>query len=286
MVSPSSSKILTAVWDAGRTRLTPGRALLLLQEIHLCRLRDGYDRTRIVWAGPSPVPQVLSYASCVDEIVLSGPADDLSGQILLEDLRGGRPGAPEESMLFIQDLCAGTPVPALTPRADLVREAREYLSAYRRRSGFRHVLTLHLKQGGGEIHGNADGREWAAFLTRARRSAPSTGFVAVGTELPREIAESGVAEWTRGASILSDLALIAGSDAFMGTASSLCQAALFGDKPYAVFKHPLHHAEAMRAQLTGPRGFTFAHPTQRFTMAPDQRDRLWEEFLRIQEVLG
>lgn len=286
MASSPSSKILTAVWDAGRTPLTPGRALLLSQEIHLCRLRDGYARARIVWTGAPPAPEVFSYAACVDEIVCGGSPAAGAGLVLLEDLRGGLAGAPQESMLFIRSLCGDRPAPPLEPRAHLAREADAALAVRRERGGYRHILTLHLKQGGAPTLGNADGAEWAAFVRRAREASPRIGFIAVGTELPDELASSGLVEWTRGASILSDLALVARSDAFMGTASSLCQAALFGDKPYAVFKHPLHHAEAMAAQLTGPRGFAFARAAQRFLLRKDERDALWEEFVRIQEVLG
>lgn len=286
MAGSPSSKLLTAVWDAGRSTLTPGRALLLLQEIHLCRLRGGYDRARIVWTGPPPAPRALSYAACVDEVVCVSSADLRSGQTLLSDLRGTYPGAPQESTLFIQSLCGDTPPPPLVPRADLILRAGSFLEDYRRRSGRSRVITIHLKQARGGADGNANGPEWAAFLTRAFDAAPRIGFVAVGTELPDAVASSGCVEWTHGGSILLDLALIAGSDAFMGTASSLCQAALFGDRPYAVFKHPRHHAETMAPQLTGPRGFAFARPTQRFKIAPDERGGLWEEFLRIQEVLG
>src|SRR2546422_7475000 len=35
--------------------------------------------------------------------------------------------------------------------------------------------------------------------------------------------------------------LISLADGFMGMASGLCQMAIFGRKPYAIFKHPDHH---------------------------------------------
>ncbi|MCG3175095.1 MAG: hypothetical protein MOGMAGMI_00017 [Candidatus Omnitrophica bacterium] len=286
MTGPSSPKTLTAVWDVRRAPLTPGRALLLLQEIALARSGGAYRGARIVWTGQPPAPEVLSYAACVDEVRCALPGTATApDEVTLESLRGAVPGADSESTLFIQRLCGDRPSPVLVPRAEYAHRAADRLRRLRRRSGRKRVLTLHLKSDPGAAEGNADGAEWAAFLERARESG-GAALLAVGNELPVEVRSLRDLEWTRGASLVEDLALIAGSDAFMGMASSLCQAALFGDKPYAVFKAPGHHAAKMSAELKGPYGFTFARPTQRFLMEPDAREALWREWTRIQEVWG
>src|SRR2546422_4286018 len=58
--------------------------------------------------------------------------------------------------------------------------------------------------------------------------------------------------------------LISLADGFMGMASGLCQMAIFGRKPYAIFKHPDHHAKQMNAELGTATGFSFSLPTQSF----------------------
>jgi hypothetical protein len=77
------------------------------------------------------------------------------------------------------------------------------------------------------------------------------------------------------------LALIQEADFFMGMASGFCQMAIFGTKPYAIFKNPGHHTEEMAKEKIIDQRFPFSLSGQHFITAYETAEVLENEYQRM-----
>lgn len=111
---------------------------------------------------------------------------------------------------------------------------------------------------------NADLDTWSEFLTQATKDT-SRRFVLLGDDSPSpdELAVSIPRASDLGLSLDLQCCLAAHAAAFLGMASGLASPALFSMRPYALFKHPAHHAEAMQAELGNTDHLPFAGKNQR-----------------------
>lgn len=107
---------------------------------------------------------------------------------------------------------------------------------------------------------------WLEFLARTARRKPQLMFLLIGDdEIPTDVLKLPNVVRTRhhGGGLALDLALIGVSAAFMGMASGPCNAAILSDVPYAIYKHPKHHATQMAAELGGRSNYAFALESQK-----------------------
>jgi hypothetical protein len=173
------------------------------------------------------------------------------------------------SMSRLQDIFERSGVkPRVELRKGLV--ARAAGIAERLRGGYP-AIAVHLKNipAAGSDASNADPRAWRALFEEFRDRAV---FVLVGDDpVPAELLGQPNVVQSRsvGADLCIDLALIQVLDGFMGMSSGLCQMAIFGPKPYAIFKNPRHDAAQMDAELQGRKRFSFACDGQWFLREPE-----------------
>jgi hypothetical protein len=173
-------------------------------------------------------------------------------------------GGPDhhESMEILQDMHELTgALPRIDFREQAMRRGRDLLDRLAP-SGPR--VAVHLKMTAPGVRGtsNADMPAWAEFFSLAQRQAT---FVLVGEDpVPDSIRRLGNVVVARelGATAVDQLCCVRLCDMFMGMASGPCQIAIFGPKPYAIFKNPEHHAPEMRRQMRRAHGFSFSLPTQ------------------------
>jgi len=122
---------------------------------------------------------------------------------------------------------------------------------------------------------NAEPQEWRSFFAaNAKRR-----FLVLGDESPRE-ATSGLKNVTLahelGLSLAEQLCSVTLSQGFLGMSSSFCQCAIFSRIPYAVFKHPSHHAHEMTVELGESEDWAFAETRQKMWLTRATADKLQE----------
>jgi hypothetical protein len=125
---------------------------------------------------------------------------------------------------------------------------------------------------------NADGSAWSAFF-RAHARPGHTDFLLLGSDaLPRGLVLCpGVTRAADGdVSLVSQLALIAQADGFVGMASGVCTAANFSNTPHVIFKHPAHHTGQMAVELGNGDQFPFATGKQKLWRRPATAEALTE----------
>ncbi len=191
-----------------------------------------------------------------------------------------RPEAhPYGSTLVVQQLYRHGLAPRpLRVKLEATARARMFLA---RRAWPNVPVALHLKNNPAEQGcSNANFAAWREFLAGAGRRCAVT-FVLVGSEpvddAIRELPNTVVAA-DEGVDLGRDLGLIEQSRFFMGMASGPCNFAIFNRKPYAIFKNPDHHAEAMQAELGSGDAFPFATAGQRLLRVFETPEILTREF--------
>lgn len=173
-------------------------------------------------------------------------------------------------------------IPALQLTAHAENAAREFLDTARFMN--RQVIAVHLKnQEGQEGCSNANMGQWQAFFSEALDSSNSA-FVLLGGDSvslsfvnAERIIQSKDYDHTLG----TQMAIVKAADFFMGMASGLCQVAILNSKPYAVFKNPGHHREAMKDERIRENRLPFAGEHQRFLIEWDCEASLLREFRRM-----
>jgi len=150
-------------------------------------------------------------------------------------------------------------------------------------------IAVHLKQDAADKgKSNANAAAWHSFLSRAAQDEKVT-FVLIGDDKvdPQILALPNVirAADQAGATLAGHLAVIQESNAFMGMMSGPCNLALFGSKPYTIYKNPEHHQAEMLAEIGAADGYPFAHSDQRVLRAHETTDLLWAEFHRLTAAL-
>ncbi|MDP3920164.1 MAG: hypothetical protein Q8R76_05095 [Candidatus Omnitrophota bacterium] len=184
--------------------------------------------------------------------------------------------------LFIQDYFGKTgAIPSLALKPEYRTWACDWL---REQAGSVNTIAVHLKNkirpSGKPDWYNARLDEWETFF-RTIRGRYDVKFILVGNErVPDGIRnlENIIVTHECGGTILKDLALIENTQAFMGVASGPCQMAMFGRRPYVIFKNPERHVDRMFEELGNRNQYVFAAPTQRFLRRFETSATLLEEF--------
>lgn len=125
---------------------------------------------------------------------------------------------------------------------------------------------------------NSEVSSWEAFFdavdTRNR-------FILLGPDpINYALAKRENISWAQdlGLSLSEQLCLVHHSQGFLGMASGICQSAIFSSIPYAIFKHPKHHAEEIEQELMGKRYYPFSGPNQYVNRMTDTTTNLLEAF--------
>lgn len=149
-------------------------------------------------------------------------------------------------------------IPFLTMKPNVRAWALEFLMRHRNGGC---AVAVHLKQVAGTAgESNADINAWRQFFAMSAESQP-VRFLIIGDDpCPEEIACLPNISLMRdhGGYLVRDLAIIECADAFMGMASGPFNMALFGRKPYSVFKDPGHHAAEMDKEIGSANRYGFA----------------------------
>lgn len=131
----------------------------------------------------------------------------------------------------------------------------------------RPTVCLHLKRVApfAEEQSNAAATTWLPFLKTALE-ATEVQFLLLGDDPPfpeltqnERILHAG----QLGLSLPLQLCIAAHAQGYLAMASGLASAALFSNTPYALFKHPAHHAEAMQDELGEADHLSFAGNNQK-----------------------
>jgi hypothetical protein len=158
-------------------------------------------------------------------------------------------------------------------RKDIVDEAKRILTL---KAAERIKVAVHLKSVAGQDgQSNANLPIWQNFFEKC--SGDQFHFFLIGQDhMPSAIKNlpnvTVVQDVTT--DVQTHLCLIGEADMFLGMSSGLCQMAIFGSKPYAVFKNPDHHAEDIAKLLNSGTQFRFAGTNQFFLREYESVDRL------------
>ncbi|MBI1883196.1 MAG: hypothetical protein HYS08_03190 [Chlamydiae bacterium] len=153
----------------------------------------------------------------------------------------------------------------------------------------RPIVALHLKQQiGQDGKSNANVTRWIEFINDISSFSPCF-FVLVGKDgLGFDLSDMNHIAFTRDAKLPLpvELAILQETDFFMGMSSGLCQMAIFGDKPYAIFKNPGHDTKEMECEHIINHRFPFASEEQHFLIAWEDNSLLRREFMRMTAAIG
>lgn len=275
---------VVGIWDTKVAAPHLGGVLILLAELDLLRRTGGAASASIAFVGRKAdgapglgarVDAMAQVANSAAAVVRCLDCADIAEAVQLIDPRNPDSVAAwptrelgarhrYESMEIIQDLYEiSREFPMLEIHEEALASARRLLDEH---APGRPRIAVHLKMSAplSSDMSNADMPVWEQFFREAGNRAT---FVLVGQDpVPNTIATLGNVRVAGrlGASVVDQLGLIRLCDAFMGMASGPCQVAIFGRKPYAVFKNPGHHGEEMAKQMRGPSGsgFSFSLPSQ------------------------
>ena len=140
------------------------------------------------------------------------------------------------------------------------------------------TISLHLKNASkGDTESNANFSVWREFIESDE--AARVRFLLIGSdEVPEEITSlSNVTSLnSQGLSIAEQLVCIQNSSAFMGMASGPANSAILSTVPYIIFKHPLHHAEAMKKEIGNADHYDFSQENQKIVREYETAERLYE----------
>lgn len=138
------------------------------------------------------------------------------------------------------------------------------------------VVALHLKNASkGDTESNANFSVWREFIESDE--ATRVRFLLIGSDrVPEEITSlpNVTSLNEQGLSIAEQLACIQNSSAFMGMASGPANSAILSKVPYIIFKHPLHHAEAMKKEIGDADHYDFSQENQKIVREYETTERL------------
>jgi hypothetical protein len=266
-----------SVWDLAVERLSLGGLLLLRQEAELLAELGGV-RTLVLH--------------------IAGADLDARKRVLVEgtwkssysvELRFERFGSPDYAwpsaaightgfsyQFFDRVILLAAALSRRPPQLRWPSEVTEQANALLTRFGGRLVVS-HLKNVAdqGPEQSNANQDAWAKFF--ARNACPGKlNFVLLGSDA----AHLSVTE-DLGVPLEVQLALAGHADGFLGMASGICAAAVLSVSPYILFKHPSHHTDEMRRELSDSEHFPFAGLHQHVWRRADTVDCLAQALAEI-----
>jgi hypothetical protein len=302
------------IFDLKRSGGTLGTFIILLEELEIQRHALGADSIDVIVVtdasdlingspphlAPSPVVDTYSRDSLIATLESVARAILGSGRchFLLEpseigeakrmlgqdrwhwpapqDLHNGR--HHYDSTLFIQaEHSRMGRIPRLKVQPKVLSEARSYLQ-----SCGGEPVAVHLKRNERATgQSNADLASWLQFFaTRLAQRSPQRFFL-LGHD-PVDVAFRDRPNVT----IVQDdietigehLALIQAAELFMGMMSGLSNMALFGERPYLIFKNPDHHRREMLDEMGEGDAYSFALPDQRVLRIKDEPKNLESAF--------
>jgi hypothetical protein len=130
---------------------------------------------------------------------------------------------------------------------------------------------------------NANLSEWLEFFRVAKSRFKCHFFLIGNDELPPEMNELSNVTLTKGVgnNLITDLAVIEISAAFIGSTSGPAQMAYFNSSPYFSYKNPDHHAELMKSLLGANNSFVFANSFQNLYRCHEECARIVSDFEKI-----
>jgi hypothetical protein len=146
------------------------------------------------------------------------------------------------------------------------------------------LVTVHLKnstrKSGEKDWYNANLDEWGLFLEKASLQF-DVKFLLIGNDpIPKKICAlpNVITSKKIGNSLVSDLALIQASYAFMGVASGPSNMAKYSCVPYLVYKNPNHHIEEMKKDMGSEDHYNFSEPFQKLMRKLENKNAIFSEF--------
>jgi hypothetical protein len=130
---------------------------------------------------------------------------------------------------------------------------------------------------------NANVSEWLKFF-RIAESRFKCHFFLIGNEaLPPEMNELSNVTITKevDSNLITDLAIIEISQAYIGSTSGPAQMAYFGSSPYFSYKNPDHHVELMKSVVGTKSSFVFANPYQNVYRCHEECIRIISDFEKV-----
>lgn len=136
---------------------------------------------------------------------------------------------------------------------------------------------VHLKHNPTDSKSNAHFENWCAFFNRMLVKQKSVKFHLVGDDyfpeklikMPNVVKLSG--------SVIDYFLTVTTADAFIGMSSAFSVAAILGNKPYRIWKHPGHHEQEMKLELDCEGQFPFRCFNQRLLIELDSAESLISE---------
>jgi hypothetical protein len=145
-------------------------------------------------------------------------------------------------------------------------------------------IAIHLKHNPaitGQSNANLD--SWLTFMSWIQRDYPVHFFLVGDDNCYNKINSlNNISIVTNdGVTIDRSLALIQVAPLFMGMMSGPANMALFGERPYLIFKNPDHHAREMGLEIGDFDRYSFAHPNQRVLRMWDSVENLTNAFKTV-----
>lgn len=308
-------KKIVGIWDLLRSGGTLGTLLILLEELQIQRRIHGADAFDLIVVGDAAqlcksegsegvdcfdgdtesridraagmIPVLRAMAGVGEvHVCRDRPSARKAAALIasdrvvwprLEALTEG--GHRYDSTRFIRDFFARAgEIPTLSVKPELAAWSQGYLA---KKGGGRLPVAVHLKNNPAIAgQSNANAVEWLAFIEACQREHPAH-FVLVGDDpvaAPFGTLSNVSIANDDGIALERSLALIQAAGLFMGMMSGPANMALFGKKPYLIFKNPDHHALEMTEEIgTGDR-YCFAAERQRVLRIWDTAENLAEAF--------
>lgn len=309
---PSTAGKLAGIFDLARTGGSLGQLLILLEELAIQRQLHGLDSAEVFLVGdarhlfedsgaidtPAPTASIAMLQTVARAMTGIADCHDLTTQPgaqararltastlwpAPDDIRQGRHNY--DSTRAIQDChLRNGRIPRLSVRPALLERATRLV---REKAAGALPVAVHLKHNP-HIAGqsNADLDAWRALFIHAQRHPAH--FFLIGDEATnagfRDLPNVSIAR-DDGMAIDGYLALVQACPLFMGMMSGPANMALFGEKPYLIFKNPDHHAAEMALEIGDNDHYPFALGHQKVLRIWDTPDTLIDAFANATRCL-
>ncbi|MFZ2956845.1 MAG: hypothetical protein WA705_08155 [Candidatus Ozemobacteraceae bacterium] len=195
-----------------------------------------------------------------------------------------KPNSYQESTLTIQELWKKVGY-FLPLKGDdlLAKQAKDWLAG---RTNQLIPIVVHLKNSRSQPQSNANLEAWFTFFAECEKF-PVKFFLIGNDPLNHPVTDFRNVVYLQnyGLKFECELALISQARLFMGMSSGPCNAALFSNIPFLIWKHPDHHAEIMKKEFGEMGHFPFAQSGQRFFQEWDSFSNIRNAFLPFAEKL-
>ena len=277
-----------AVWNTFGARNNFGSMLIFLAELEATT--NNFKIVDVACIGlnnnPSLFLSVMRFFSRVNNILFFSDQSEfakysshLETEHWLNIVDNFKLSSCNESTLFLQNIYKANKdsrrlnIPEyLRPEVDL------WLNKYC--DGYKPVV-VHLKNNPNDLQSNANFESWSNFFLHVLNKKYKVKFNLIGNdEIDKRVSNLSNVIVTKenGGNTELDIALVLSAFLFLGMSSGPCNAAIFSDVPYIIWKHPEHHAEEMNRELKDNNSFSFSSENQLFFREYDELQSLIENF--------